>query len=192
MTKRRESIAAIAAAMVALTGSAAAQGYPDRIIELVVPATPGSSADILGRVLAESMSASLGQRFVVLNKVGAGGMLGTAEAARAKPDGYTLVHTAVYAMTVQPLTERQTNYTAQVVRSDLPDLQERPGDRGAAEHLQERGRPDRGDQSQAGRPELRHARRRHHPVPVDRRALADHQGRNSTTCRSAGRPRRSR
>ena len=111
MMKRRESIAAIAAAMVALTGSAATQGYPDRIIELVVPATPGSSADILGRVLAESMSASLGQRFVVLNKVGAGGMLGTAEAARAKPDGYTLLHTAVYALTVQPLTERQTNYS---------------------------------------------------------------------------------
>jgi len=48
---------------------------------------------------------------VVLNKVGAGGILGTAEAARAKPDGYTLVHTAVYAMTVQPLTEKQVNYT---------------------------------------------------------------------------------
>jgi tripartite-type tricarboxylate transporter receptor subunit TctC len=47
----------------------------------------------------------------VLNKPGAGGMIGTAEAARAKPDGYTLVHTAVYALTVQPLTERQVNYT---------------------------------------------------------------------------------
>ena len=112
MTRRRTLIAAIAAATFGLAGTAAAQGYPDRIIELVVPATPGSSADILGRVLAESMSASLGQRIVVLNKVGAGGMLGTAEAARAKPDGYTLLHTAVYAMTVQPLTERQTGYTA--------------------------------------------------------------------------------
>ena len=111
MTGRRTLIAAIAAATFGLAGGVGAQGYPDRIIELVVPATPGSSADILGRVLAESMSASLGQRFVVLNKVGAGGMLGTAEAARAKPDGYTLVHTAVYALTVQPLTERQTNYS---------------------------------------------------------------------------------
>ena len=111
MTGRRILIASIAAATFGLAGGAVAQGYPDRIIELVVPATPGSSADILGRVLAESMSASLGQRFVVLNKVGAGGMLGTAEAARARPDGYTLVHTAVYALTVQPLTERQTNYS---------------------------------------------------------------------------------
>ncbi len=111
MTRRRTIIGAITAATFGLAGSAAAQTYPDRIIEMVVPATPGSSADILGRVLADGMSSSLGQRIVVLNKVGAGGMLGTAEAARAKPDGYTLVHTAVYAMTVQPMTERQTSYT---------------------------------------------------------------------------------
>jgi tripartite-type tricarboxylate transporter receptor subunit TctC len=104
-------IAAIAAAHLAATVSAAAQTYPDRIIELIVPATPGSSADILGRVLADGMGGALGQRIVVLNKVGAGGTLGTAEAARAKPDGYTLLHTAVYAMTVQPLTEKQLSYT---------------------------------------------------------------------------------
>ena len=95
-----------------LAGTAAAQSYPDRIIELVVPSTPGSSADILGRVLADGMAAQLGQRFVVLNKPGAGGILGTAEVARAKPDGYTLMHGAVYSITVQPLTERQTGYTA--------------------------------------------------------------------------------
>lgn len=111
MAGHRIMIAAIAAASLGLSVGAAAQGYPDRIIELIVPATPGSSADILGRVLADGMSAKLGQRIVVLNKVGAGGVLGTAEAARAKPDGYTLVHTAVYAMTVQPLTEKQVSYT---------------------------------------------------------------------------------
>ena len=112
MTGHRIMIAAIAAATWDLPDGAAAQGYPDRIIDLIVPATPGSSADILGRVLADGMSAQLGQRIVVLNKVGAGGMLGTAEVARAKPDGYTLVHTAVYALTVQPLTEKQISYTA--------------------------------------------------------------------------------
>ncbi len=94
-----------------LAGGAAAQSYPDHIIELVVPATPGSSADLLGRVLSDGMSAALGQRMIVLNKPGAGGMLGTASVAQAKPDGYTLLHTAVYALTVQPLTERQTGYT---------------------------------------------------------------------------------
>ena len=111
MARHRTMMTAFAAAFLGFAGGAAAQGYPDRIIELIVPATPGSSADILGRVLADGISASLGQRIVVLNKVGAGGILGTAAAALAKPDGYTLVHTAIYAMTVQPLTERQVNYT---------------------------------------------------------------------------------
>jgi tripartite-type tricarboxylate transporter receptor subunit TctC len=111
MTTRRIMIAAVAAAGVGIAGQAAAQSYPDRIVELVVPATPGSSADILGRVLADGMAAALKQRFVVLNKPGAAGMLGMAEVARAKPDGYTLVHGAVYSITVQPLTERQTGYT---------------------------------------------------------------------------------
>ncbi len=111
MTPRPTMIAAIAAASLGLVGGAAAQSYPDRIVELVVPATPGSSADILGRVLADGMAAKLNQRIVVLNKPGAGGMLGTGSVAQAKPDGYTLLHTAVYAMTVQPLTEKQVNYT---------------------------------------------------------------------------------
>ncbi|MEI8150763.1 MAG: tripartite tricarboxylate transporter substrate binding protein [Hyphomicrobiales bacterium] len=112
MTTRRVSIAAIAAATLALADSAAAQGYPDRVIELIVPSTPGSSADILGRVLTDSMGAQFGQRFVVLNKAGGSSILGTAEVARAKPDGYTLMHGAAFSITVQPLTERQTGYTA--------------------------------------------------------------------------------
>ena len=110
---------------------------------MVVPSTPGSSADILGRILADSMAAQLGQRFVVLNKPGGSGILGTAEVARAKPDGYTLMHGAAFSLTVQPLTERQTGYTAESFDADLPDLQERPGDRGAAGHLQDPGRHHR-------------------------------------------------
>jgi len=109
----RHTVAAVAAAIFGLAGSAAAQSYPDRIVEMVVPSTPGSSADILGRVLADSMSSQLGQRFIVLNKPGGSSIVGTAEVARAKPDGYTLMHGAVFSITVQPLTERQTGYTAE-------------------------------------------------------------------------------
>jgi tripartite-type tricarboxylate transporter receptor subunit TctC len=112
MTKRRGSIATAALLSVVLAGNAAAQGYPDHVIELIVPSTPGSSADILGRVLTDSMATTLGQRFVVMNKAGGSGILGTAEVARAKPDGYTLMHGAAFSITVQPLTERQTGYTA--------------------------------------------------------------------------------
>jgi tripartite-type tricarboxylate transporter receptor subunit TctC len=114
---RAHSLAAIAgvfipAVLATPTGPAAAQAYPERIVEIIVPSTPGSSADILGRILAESMSSQFGQRFLVLNKPGASSILGTAEVARAKPDGHTLMHSAVFAITVQPLTERQTGYTA--------------------------------------------------------------------------------
>ncbi len=109
---RRAIVALTAIAGLALAGTAKAQSYPDRIIELVVPATPGSSADILGRVLADGMTAKLGQKIIVLNKPGAAGMLGAGSVAQAKPDGYTLLHGAAYSLTVQPLTEKQTNYTA--------------------------------------------------------------------------------
>jgi tripartite-type tricarboxylate transporter receptor subunit TctC len=111
MMKRRTAIAALAVNL-GLMGSAVAEGFPDHIIEMVVPSTPGSSADILGRVLGDSMGARLGQRFIILNKAGASSTLGTADVARAKPDGYTLMHTAVFAITVQPLTQK-TPYTAQ-------------------------------------------------------------------------------
>ena len=113
MARHRTLIAAIAALGLGLPGSAGAQSYPNHIIEMVVPSTPGSSADILGRILGDSMGSQLGQRFIILNKAGASSILGTAEVARAKPDGYTLMHSAIFPITVQPLTERQTGYTAQ-------------------------------------------------------------------------------
>jgi tripartite-type tricarboxylate transporter receptor subunit TctC len=106
-------VIAAALASLGLGGSAAAQGFPDHVIDMIVPSTPGSSADILGRVLGDGMAAKLGERFVVYNKAGGGSILGTAEVARAKPDGYTLMHGAVFSISVQPLTERQTGYTAQ-------------------------------------------------------------------------------
>jgi tripartite-type tricarboxylate transporter receptor subunit TctC len=100
-------------AVFGLSHAASAQTYPDRIVEIVVPSTPGASADILGRIVGDGMGTQLGQKFIVQNKGGAGGMLGTTEVARAKPDGYTLMHGAVFSITVLPLTERQTGYTAQ-------------------------------------------------------------------------------
>ena len=111
MNGRRDLMAAMVAVL-GLASGAAAQGYPDHIIEMVVPSTPGASADILGRVLADGMAAKLNAKFVVQNKPGGSGIIGTAEAARAKPDGYTLFHGAIYSVTVQPLTERAAGYTA--------------------------------------------------------------------------------
>jgi tripartite-type tricarboxylate transporter receptor subunit TctC len=97
---------------VSATPKAAAQHYPERVVQIIVPATAGSSGDILGRVLADGFSARLGKPFIVVNKPGANGVIGTADVARADPDGYTLLHGATYSITVQPLTDKQAGYTA--------------------------------------------------------------------------------
>lgn len=65
--------------------------YPDRAIRLINPFPPGGTVDVTGRILASAVSKSIGQQVVVDNRAGASGIIGTAEAARAKPDGYTLL-----------------------------------------------------------------------------------------------------
>src|ERR1700704_7202316 len=65
--------------------------YPDRPIQIYVPFAAGSASDVITRILLSRMATSLGQNFVVENRPGAGGNTGTAAAAHAAPDGYTLV-----------------------------------------------------------------------------------------------------
>jgi tripartite-type tricarboxylate transporter receptor subunit TctC len=77
-------------ALAAFAGGAAAQSYPSKPVKIIVAFTPGSATDIIARVLADSFGKSMGQSFVVENKPGAGGILGTEAAKNAPPDGYTL------------------------------------------------------------------------------------------------------
>lgn len=74
-----------------LTATVSAQGYPSRPIRLLVPFGPGGVGDITARVVAQKMSASLGQQVVVDNRPGAGGIVATEIVAKAAPDGYTLL-----------------------------------------------------------------------------------------------------
>jgi tripartite-type tricarboxylate transporter receptor subunit TctC len=73
------------------TGAASAQIYPSRPITLVVPYPPGGATDAIARIVQDSMSQSLGEQIVIENIGGAGGMIAAARAARAAPDGYTVL-----------------------------------------------------------------------------------------------------
>src|SRR5688500_10419454 len=90
MIKRRHVLIA-AAASAALPSFA--QAWPSRPIKLVVPFPPGSSPDIIARLVAEPLAQSLGQPVVIDNRPGAGGNLGTGAVAKAEPDGYTFLFT---------------------------------------------------------------------------------------------------
>jgi tripartite-type tricarboxylate transporter receptor subunit TctC len=72
-------------------GAACAQNYPSRPIKIIVPFTPGSATDVMGRIVSERLNAAWGQPVIVDNRPGAGGTIGIRETARAEPDGYTLV-----------------------------------------------------------------------------------------------------
>ena len=79
------------AALIACTTFAAdAQTYPTRPVKLIVGFEPGGNTDTVARIVAQKVSERLGQQIIVENKLGAAGTIGTAEAARAAPDGYTL------------------------------------------------------------------------------------------------------
>ena len=91
-------------------GTAPAQTYPNKTVRIIGPSSPGGGIDATGRILAAALTQSLGQQFVLENRPGAGGMVGTEVAARAAPDGYTLMQTAAAAMVVFPHTFRKLPY----------------------------------------------------------------------------------
>jgi tripartite-type tricarboxylate transporter receptor subunit TctC len=82
---------AAAALVFAAMGGVQAQDYPTRTVTIIVPFAAGGPADVMGRIAADILSRHLGQSFVVENVAGAGGTVGATRAARAAPDGYTLL-----------------------------------------------------------------------------------------------------
>ena len=94
----------------ALGAAAQDDAYPTRPVTIIVPFPAGGSADLNARTVAERLSAALGQPFIVDNKAGASGNVGTAVASKAAPDGYTLLMSNSGALTVNPHIFPQVGY----------------------------------------------------------------------------------
>ena len=91
MLTRRRLIAASAVVVLPAPGRALADTWPSKPIKLVVPYAPGGTTDVVGRMIAEYLGRQLGQNIVVENRPGKGATIGTAQVAKAAPDGYTYV-----------------------------------------------------------------------------------------------------
>jgi len=105
----RRRLASLTAAL-GIAAPAAAQAWPSRSVSLVVPFVPGGSADVLGRPLAQYLAATFGQPFVIDNRAGANGNVGTQAVARAEPDGQTLLVTTNGPISTNTLLFRAMPY----------------------------------------------------------------------------------
>jgi tripartite-type tricarboxylate transporter receptor subunit TctC len=91
MQRRKHGLWLLAAAFVASLDAEAAEGYPSRPVRVIAAFSPGGYVDFTARLVAAPLGAALGQPFIVENRAGAGGIVGTEVVARAAPDGHTLI-----------------------------------------------------------------------------------------------------
>ncbi len=100
-------------AIVPISGLAIAQDtYPNRPVKIIAPQAPGGGVDLVARIIADKLRLALGQPFVVENQAGAGGAIATQMAARAQPDGYTLMIGYVATHATNPAVKRNLGYDA--------------------------------------------------------------------------------
>ena len=91
MTRRLTTAAVL---FLATAGAQAQQNYPDKAVRLIVPYAAGGNADLLGRVVGQKLGEMFSQQFIIDNRAGANGVIGTELLAKAAPDGYTLAFIA--------------------------------------------------------------------------------------------------
>ena len=132
MLTRRGLLAASTAAMLSGTLEASAQEWPQRPIRIIVPFGPGGGADIIGRIVAQSLQEKLGQPVVIENRPGAAGTLGNEAVARADKDGYTLGMMTAGQIIAAVMNKSLRYDTLDRVRSDVAGGDRRPDHRRAA------------------------------------------------------------
>jgi tripartite-type tricarboxylate transporter receptor subunit TctC len=110
MIGRRAIFATIAALACLPCGQAQAQNWPSRPVKIIAPFAAGGTADTLGRLIADHLSAAFGQQFFIENRGGAGGQVGTAAGAAADPDGYTLVVSSIGGNVISPAFHASPGY----------------------------------------------------------------------------------
>ncbi|MDB5902610.1 MAG: hypothetical protein JWM26_1488, partial [Betaproteobacteria bacterium] len=122
---RLRASAALCAVALAASASALAQQYPTKPVRMIVPFAPGGNTDIIARAFTPKWGELLGQQVIIDNRGGAGGTIGTESAARAAPDGYTLImvsagHTINPAMIRKMPYDSVKDFTALGVIADVP------------------------------------------------------------------------
>jgi tripartite-type tricarboxylate transporter receptor subunit TctC len=91
---------------------AAAQAYPAKAVRVIIPHPPGGPGDVPPRGIAQALTQAMGQPFIVENREGADGLIGAEAAAKAAPDGYTLLQTSVGTMVINRALRKDANYDA--------------------------------------------------------------------------------
>src|SRR5262245_39786040 len=105
-----QAVLSIALLCIALPGITLAQPYPAKPLRLIVPFPAGGGSDIVGRIIAAKLGDQLKQQVIVDNRAGAGGSIGTEAAARAAPDGYTMVLASTSEIAVNPAIYTRLSY----------------------------------------------------------------------------------
>ncbi len=116
----------LAGILLSLAGNGYAQAYPTRSVRVIVPYPAGGGADFVARVYSRALSESLGQQFVVDNRGGANGNVGSEVAAKSTPDGYTLLVTASTNLTINPGLYRKMPFDVQRALAPISILATQP------------------------------------------------------------------